>query len=133
MLGEIVEQLCLPTEYRVRCLTLAHEQFGHPGRNHVCEHIRKHFYRPSLSTDVAKHSRSCLTCQKQSKILPKVLPMQQRKVVTVPSERVCIDLVGPFPTAKRGFQHLLMYIDMATQWPEKILLRKLLPGLLLTS
>ena len=45
-------------------------------------------------------------------------------MVTVPSERVCVDLVGPFPMAKGGFQFLLTYIDMATRWPEAVPLRK---------
>ena len=46
--------------------------------------------------------------------------VQKREIVTVPNERVCIDLVGPFPTAKGGFRFLLTYIDMATRWPEAI-------------
>ena len=50
--------------------------------------------------------------------------MQVREVVTVSSERVCIDLVGPFPTAKGGYQFLLTYIDMANMWPEAVHLRK---------
>ena len=73
---------------------------------------------------MAKHCRSCDTCQKFTKQSPKVLPMQEREVVTVPSERVCVDLVGPFPTAKGGFQFLLTYIDMATRWPEAVPLKK---------
>ena len=44
--------------------------------------------------------------------------------MTVSSERVCVDLVGPFPTAKGGFHFLLTYIDMATRWPDAIPLRK---------
>ena len=124
VLGENMGQLCLPKEYRESCLKLAHESFDHPGRNKMVDHIRKYFYWPSLTSDIAQHCRSCETCQKQSKHQPKVLPMQQREVVTVPSERVCIDLVGPFPTAKGGYQYLLTYIDMATRWPEAIPLRK---------
>ena len=51
--------------------------------------------------------------------------MQEREVLTVLSERVCVDLVGPFPKAKGGFQILLTYIDMATRWPKAIPLRQL--------
>ena len=50
--------------------------------------------------------------------------MQKKEIVTVPSERVCIDLVGPFPTANGGFRFLLTYIDMATRWPQVIPLKK---------
>ena len=110
--GENYDQLCVPNEHREKCLILSHEQFGHPGRNKMTGHLRKLFYWCSLTSDVAKHCRSCDTCQNFTKQSPKVLPMQEREVVTVPSERVCVDLVGPFPTAKGGFQFLLTYIDM---------------------
>ena len=118
------DQLCLPNEHRQKCLVLAHEQFGHTGRNKMTGHLCKLFYWPSLTSDVARHCRSCDTCQKFTKQKPSVLPMQEREVVTVPSEWVCVDLVGPFPTAKGGFQFLLTYIDMATRWPEAIPLWK---------
>ena len=117
MLGENVEQLCIQREmFKVSSC--------HPGRNKVTDHIRKNFFWPFLMSDVAQHCRSCETCQKISKQHPKVLPMQEREVVTIPSERVCIDLVVPFPTAKEGYQFLLTYIDMATRWLEVIPLRK---------
>ena len=60
------------------------------------------------------------TCQMQSKIKPKPNPMKEREILTVPSERVAIDIVGPFPKAKGGFQYLLTCIDIATRWPEAI-------------
>ena len=93
---------------------LAHEQFGHAGCNKMCLHIKRFFYWPSLTVDVSHHCKSCTKCQKHTKQSPKVMPMQEREVVSVPSERVCVDIVGPFPTAKGGFRFLLTYIDMAT-------------------
>ena len=122
--GENYDQLCVLKEHREKCLILSYEWFGHPGRNKMTGHLRKLFYWPSLTSDVAKHCWSCDTCPKFTKQSPKVLPMQEREVVTVPSERVCVDLVGPFPTAKGGFLFLLTYIDMATRWPEAVPLRK---------
>ena len=102
------KQLCLPKEHRDKCLVLC------------C------FYWSSLTSDVAKHYKSCDVCQQHAKQAPKVLPMQKREVVTVPSERVCVDMVGPFPTAKGGFQFLLTYVDMATRWLEAVPLRKMI-------
>ena len=49
------------------------------------------------------YCKSCDKCQKHTKQSPKHMPMQEREVVSVPSERVCVDIVGPFPTAKGGF------------------------------
>ena len=78
-------------------------------------HLRKLFFWPSFTSDVANHCKSCDVCQRHAKQSPKVLPMQERDVVTVPSEQVCVDLVGPFPTAKGGFEFLLTFVDMATR------------------
>ena len=122
--GVNFKQLCLPKHYRPKCLRLSHEKFGHLGRNKMIGHLRKLFYWPSLTSDVANHCKSCDVCQRHAKQSPKVLPMHEREVVTVPSEQVCVDLVGPFPTAKGGFKFLLTYVDMATRWPEVVPLRK---------
>ena len=55
-------------------------------------------------------------------------------MVSVPSERVCIDIVGPFPKAKGGgFEYLLTYIDVATRWPEAIPLRKTTSAIVITQ
>ena len=122
-LGDNQEQLCLPTKYRGRCLTLAHELFGHPGRNKMGDHIRCFFYRPSITADCIRHIKSCLVCLRKDRTNPKPMTMQEREVVTVPSERVAVDIVGPFPTAKGGYRFPLTYIDLAMRWLEAIPLR----------
>ena len=99
-LGDTREQLCLPIEYRAKCLRTAHELFGHMGRNKMGEHIRQFFYWPSITADSMTHIGSCSKCQKMDKTLPRRMYMQEREVVTIPSERVAVDLVGPFPTAR---------------------------------
>ena len=123
-LGDSIEQMCLPKEYRGKCLTLAHENLGHMGRNKMGDHIRQYFYWPSITADSMAHIRSCVPCQKKDVTSPRRARMQEREIVTVPSERVAIDIVGPFPVAKGGFKYLLTYLDMATRWPEAIPLKK---------
>ena len=121
VLGDKIEQLCLPVNYRARCLSMAHEDFGHAGRNKMCLHIKRFFYLPSMTADVLKDCKSCDKCQRYNKQTPKPMLMQEREIVTLPSERVCVDIVGPFPT---GFRYLLTYVDMATRWPEAIPLKR---------
>ena len=123
-LGDNIEQLCLPTPYRPRCMTLSHENFGHVGRNKMCLHIHKYFYWPSMTSDGSAHCKSCDVCQKKDKQLPRQMLMQTREIVTVPAERVAIDMVGPFLVARGGFRFLLTYLDKAMKWPEPIPLKK---------
>ena len=87
------------------------------------EHIRRFFYRPSITADSLKHIKSCEVSQKKDRTNPKQMTMQAREIVTIPSERMPIDLVGPFPVAKGGFRYLLTYLDIATWWPEAIPLK----------
>ena len=54
--------------------------------------------------------------------VPRKLLMQEREVVTIPAERVAIDLVRPFPTAKGTFKYILTYVNVATRLPEAITL-----------
>ena len=49
--------------------------------------------------------------------------MQTRELVSIPFERVAINLVGPFHTAIGTSKFLLTCIDLATRWPEAILIR----------
>ena len=123
-LGDNLEQLCLPALYRDKCLRLSHENFGHTECNQIGEHIRRYFYWPSITADSIKHINSCVVFQKKDRTNPKPMIMQAREIVTVPSEGVAIDIVGPFPVAKGSFRYLLTHLDMATRWPGAIPLKK---------
>jgi len=98
--GDKKEQICLPKELRRECMMLAHSRFGHMGRNKMCQLISPFFYWPTLSRDCQQHIRQCSVCQKADKM---------------PFERVAVDIVGPFPTAKGGFRFLLTFVDLATR------------------
>jgi len=109
--GSNREQICLPMQYRPKCLKLAHTQFGHQGKNKMISIIRPFFYWPSLAQHCQKYIKGCDTCQKMDKSKPAPNKMQLREIVSVPFECVAIDLVGPFPTATGGFRFLLTCID----------------------
>ena len=124
-LGRVKKQICIPTSQRHRLMTLAHEKFGHLSRNSVVKHITKSFYWPTLWKDVRMHVQTCDTCQRVTKKNPKKAPMVAREIVTVPFERVSVDLVGPLPKSRGGFQYLFTYIDNASRWPEAEPLRSI--------
>ena len=62
-IGDTKEQLCLPAEYRPKCMKMAHEHFGHLGRNKMTEQIRKFFHWPTITGDCMRHIKSCPQCQ----------------------------------------------------------------------
>ena len=83
-------------------MSVTHERFGHLGRNKMAYNIKQLFYWPQMFSDIADHCKMCNKFQKHKKKNPKQCPMQEREVVSVPSESVCVDIVGLFPTAKGG-------------------------------
>jgi len=89
----------------------------------MCGLISPYFYWPTLSRDCQQYIKQYDVCQRVDKSKPPNSPMQLREVVTVPFERVAVDIVGPFPNARGGFRYLLTCIDLATRWPEAIPLR----------
>ena len=105
-------------------MSLTHERFGHLGRNTMAYNIKQLFYWPQMFSDIAGHCKTCKKSLKHTKKNPKQCLMQEREVVSVPSERVCVDIVGLFPKAKGGFEYLITYIDVTIRWPEAIPVRK---------
>ena len=121
--GKSIQQLCVPTSFRGKCLTAAHCNFGHQGRNKMVQLLRPYFYWPNQSRTCRDYVKQCSRCQAADKTGPKPQSMTARPVVTQPFKDVAIDLVGPFPTATGGFQHMLTCVDTATRWPEAIPIR----------
>ena len=122
-MGERIHQVCVPQSQREKCLTAAHSNFGHQGRNKMVALLRPHFYWPNLSKSCRDFVRSCIKCQADDKTLPKPNKMVKRQVTTQPFKEIAIDLVGPFPTATGGYRHLLTCIDTASRWPEAVPLK----------
>ena len=102
--GNPTKRLCVPSPFRDKCMVTAHDKFGHRGKNKVARDLAQLFYWPSLWRDVALHCRACKKCQEFSKAKPRHSPMVEWEVITVPSERVAIDLVGPLPKARGGMR-----------------------------
>jgi len=101
-----------------------HERSGHLGKNKVGKDLSRSFCWPSMYSDIAQHCRSCSVCQKYSKSKPRHTPIVEREIVTIPYERIAIDLVGPLPKARGEFEFILKCVDLATRWPEAVALKK---------
>ena len=91
-IGKRKSQICLLSDFRQQVLQMAHEGFGHQGKTKMTHHVQKGFYCPSLWRNVSAHCRSCETCQRVIKTKPRQAPIVEREILTVPFERVCIDV-----------------------------------------
>ncbi|XP_069506791.1 uncharacterized protein [Ambystoma mexicanum] len=114
------EQLLLPKTHRGIGLQLAH---NHPCGGHMAslktqQNILKRFYWPGVYGEVAKFCKECKICQLTSGEKPAKAPLQRMPLITIPFQRIGIDLVGPLEPVSRGYRYLLVIVDYATRYPE---------------
>lgn len=116
---------------RQRILYLAHDPPlpGHLGpekKNTV--RITPRFYWPGIWAQVQKHCYACHECQFHQGLGRKGDPLQPMSIVSVPFERIGIDIVGPLLQSSGWHKFLLVVIDYATRYPEAIPIRNMKTG-----
>ena len=102
-IGEQTVQMVVPKSHRDRILTLSHEKCGHFGHKKMLVLIKRPFFWPGMGRDCKYHACSCKICQKSNKSTEVKAPMIEREILSVPFEKVCLDIVGPLPNTRRGF------------------------------
>ena len=76
-----------------------------------------------MGRDCKYHARSCKIFQKSNKSTEVKAPLIEREILSVPFEKVCLDIVGPLSNTTGGFHYIFTYIDVATRWPKAVALR----------
>jgi Integrase zinc binding domain/Integrase core domain len=127
VLGQRVEQLCVPKCMRNHVLNLAHEQCGaHLAGKKTSERVRFSFYWPSLKKDVFAWCDSCAQCQMRRRVtVMDRVPITPITRPEVPGQQITIDVIGPIEPASGGYRYLLTAVDHCTRWPSAFLLRNL--------
>lgn len=95
------------------CSTLS----SHCGVRKTLEKLRRYFYWPSMAKQVHEYVSACDTC-KQSKAPKYTLrpPMGKQMCVDRPWQRICIDLIGPYPRSTTGNSFALVVLDQLTKY-----------------
>ena len=101
---------------------------GHLGRDKTIKTITRHFYWPTLFSDVAEYCHRCPQCQRITKGSLHKVPLIPLPVMQGPFERIVMDVVGPLPWSRRGNQYILVVCDYATRYPEAMALWKVDAG-----
>ncbi len=123
---DVVYQVVIPSCCRQQVLSLAHDHdlLGHLGVKKTYTQILRHFFWPSLKTDVANFCCTCQITGKPNQVIPPA-PLVPIPVVGEPFEHVIVDCVGPLPKTKTGNQFMLTIMCSATRFLEAIPLRKI--------
>ena len=116
-------QILVPCSSREEVLD--HLTGGYLGTTKTIEKVKKRFYWYKYKEFIENWVKKCPKCQ--ARRLPKLrprAPMKQDRV-GVPMERVCLDLLGPFPESRNKNKYVLPIVDQFTRWVELFPIRNM--------
>lgn len=119
-------QLIIPSSLQKDFLCYAHDNplGGHLGRLKTLLRLLDVAFWPSIRSDVWKHCKECLTCQRYKPSLSKLSGHLQLTQIVEPGYMLGVDLMGPFPKSTKQNEHLLVIVDYCSKWVELFPLRQ---------
>ena len=113
-------QILVPPSLRNDVMTECHSVLtaGHLGIAKTIGNVKKRFLWPGMRKDVQFYVQSCDPCAKFKADRRKRKAGLKDIRVGVPMERVCIDIVGPFPVSSQGNRYALVVTDCFTKYVE---------------
>ena len=121
--------LVVPLVCRNIVLKTAHDLpiAGHFSHRKTEIKVCKKFWWPGVSSDIRRYCRSCDQCQKTSaRGRTRKVAMKSMPIISVPFERVAVDLVGPLsPPSNSGHRYILTLIDYASSFLEAVPMKEI--------
>ena len=113
-------QICLPPSKREEAMKTCHENLtaGHFGHRKTHLILKRRFIWPGMAKSVLLFVLSCDTCAAYKTDGKKRRAKLKTQVTGVPMERVCVDIVGPFPESTAGNKYGLVVTDYFTKYVE---------------
>ena len=117
------DKIVIPKILQRYVLHWYHTYLLHPGMIRTEETIRQHLYWPDMQKDVRQYIKTCDTCQRKKKQRKKYGHLPAKEAETVPWEKLCVDLIGPYTIKRKNNEEPLVLkavtmIDPATGWFE---------------
>ncbi|XP_046704256.1 uncharacterized protein LOC124385150 [Silurus meridionalis] len=123
-----VTRLVVPKCCRPMVLHLAHTVpwAGHFALRKTYACISSRFVWLAMYADVQKYCTTCPTCQQTSAVRRRDrAPLQPLPVVSVPFQRIAMEIVGPLEKSSTGYQYILVISDYVTRYPDAFPLRSI--------
>jgi len=119
----VIDQLAVPTKLRSKILYEYHDLAGHNAHGRTYATICKRYFWPKCYNDIFKYCKTCEVCQK---IKNHTHPPKTSLGVWPEAEvweRLHMDILGPLPKTKEGYQYILLVVDSFSRWPEAFRLK----------
>ena len=113
-------QVLVPPSLREIVMTECHSVLtaGHLGRTKTTANVKRRFLWPGMRKDIQLFVQSCDSCGRFKADGRKRKAGIKDFRVGIPMERVCIDIVGPFPVSSQGNKYALVVTDCFTKYVE---------------
>ena len=119
-------RVVVPKVRRKEILDVAHRGLvgGHFSHNRMVATMRNVFTWPGMNRDTRDYCRACVECQKAGRAAQPKAPLIPMRVISVPYERLAVDIVGPLTRTRSGYKYLLTVLCMGTRYPYAIPLKR---------
>jgi hypothetical protein len=119
------DKIVVPKVLQQYVLHWYHTYLLHPGMVRTEETIRQHLYWPDMQDHVRQYIKVCDTCQRFKKQKKKYGHLPVKEAESVPWEKLCVDLIGPYTIKRENNKEPLVLkavtmIDPATGWFEVV-------------
>ena len=113
-------QILVPPSLRDDVLTECHSVLtsGHLGRAKTTANVRRRFLWHGMRKDIQIFVQSCDLCSRFKADGRRRKASLKDFRVGIPMERICIDIVGPFPVSTQGNKYALVVTDCFTKYVE---------------
>ena len=116
------DKIVVPKKLQQHVIDWYHTVLCHPGINRTEESIAQHLFWKQSRAQVTKYVQTCPVCQKNKRKIKKYGWLPPKMAETVPWDKMCIDLIGPYTIRRKGSNDLICrcvtMIDPATGWFE---------------
>ena len=109
-------KLVIPEHLRNVVLQACHEDLGQ-GINKTYDRIRQKYHRSAIYKTVLHYVSKCVPCN-SCNLKQQKTPLQKMDTVSVPFQKIAVDICGPYPTTQAGNKYLLTFVDMYSGWTE---------------
>ena len=115
-------KIVIPKELQQHVIDWYHTLLCHPGINRTEESIGQHLYWPKMRQQITRYVQTCPVCQRNKRKVKKYGWLPPKEAETIPWDKMCIDLIGPYTIRRKGKPDLVCkcvtMIDPATGWFE---------------
>jgi hypothetical protein len=114
--------IVVPKKLQKHTIDWYHTTLCHLGINITEESIGQHLWWPKMCSQITRYVQICPTCQRNKRKVKKYGWLPPKEAETKPSDKMCIDLIGPYKIRRKGKKDLICkcvtMIDPATGWFE---------------